>query len=473
MSYPRPSRLFLASLLITLAALAASLSHMPLPTARRASAAAPERPVPGGAAVAVNAEEPGADPGGGAEPRAHCYCRVTVNGTEVEKTDDNGYIQGLHKKRCQEHCEGVWNGKNLLEWAKMTGACGPVHVKMEAAIGTAGYVEVRSATVEVPCPTPTPTPTPTPGGTGTGGTPVEYQYAAKFVCGASLGAGGQSNGIVAPGRYFTAINVHNPARSGRLAFRKKFAIALPRERAGRVSRFFDAALAADETFNVDCSDIYEHTETPAGQFVEGFAVFESKSELDVVAVYTAEGQQSRQVETLHSERVPGRPYTPTCAGDLNADLSTGRAAWTVQEPGASAPHAVAALPGPWNALPGTSWVGHAAGASTGGPVGDYTYRLCFCLCEGYSSPVLTLAALADNTATVSFNGTPLYSIPDSSWQGAPPRPRSFTDAALFRPGENCLTVQVNNAGGPTGLDLRGTLTAPGGACLTDGRRVRR
>jgi hypothetical protein len=43
--------------------------------------------------------------------------------------------------------------------------------------------------------------------------------------------------VVAPGRYFTAINVHNPGYTlARL--RKKVAVALPGEKAGPVSRFF-------------------------------------------------------------------------------------------------------------------------------------------------------------------------------------------------------------------------------------------
>jgi hypothetical protein len=39
-----------------------------------------------------------------------------------------------------------------------------------------------------------------------------YQYAAKFVCGRAT----PTNLIVAPGQYFTAINVHNPNGSSNL-----------------------------------------------------------------------------------------------------------------------------------------------------------------------------------------------------------------------------------------------------------------
>ena len=60
-----------------------------------------------------------------------------------------------------------------------------------------------------------------------------YQYAVKFLCGKTNGEDG-----VAPGRYFTAINVHNPWYE-RIEFRKKFAIALPLQRSGLRTRFFD------------------------------------------------------------------------------------------------------------------------------------------------------------------------------------------------------------------------------------------
>jgi len=120
------------------------------------------------------------------------------------------------------------------------------------------------------------------------------QYAVKFVCGKSDGK------IVAPGIYFTAINVHNPSDKP-VAFRKKFAIALPREKAGPVTRFFGAKLGPDEAFEIDCPDIVKHAESRGG-FLKGFAVIESDVELDVVAVYTAAGA-SGQVETLHLERV--------------------------------------------------------------------------------------------------------------------------------------------------------------------------
>src|SRR5205814_1986596 len=110
---------------------------------------------------------------------------------------------------------------------------------------------------------------------------VMFQYAVKFVCGKSDGK------VVAPGVYFTAINVHNPTYAG-IGFRKKIAIALPGEKAGRVTRFFPARLGPDEALEIDCEDIRRHAESPEG-FLKGFVVIETEVELDVVAVYTATG----------------------------------------------------------------------------------------------------------------------------------------------------------------------------------------
>jgi hypothetical protein len=124
-----------------------------------------------------------------------------------------------------------------------------------------------------------------------------FQYAAKFLCGKPGG------GELAPGLYFTAINVHNPAEHA-VRFRKKIAVAGPRERPGPVSKFFDAQLGPDEALEIDCPDIRKHAGTHE-EFLKGFVVLESDSELDVVAVYTAAGDE-REVETLQIERVPPR-----------------------------------------------------------------------------------------------------------------------------------------------------------------------
>lgn len=137
-----------------------------------------------------------------------------------------------------------------------------------------------------------------------------FEYAVKFVCGKP------EFPVVAPGEYFTAINVHNPGPQPVL-FRKKIAVALPGERAGRVSRFFEAQLKSDEALEIDCPDILRHADQQG--FLKGFVVLETPFQLDVVAVYTA---GHPQVETMEVERVeprslatiqPVSPPSPTAA----------------------------------------------------------------------------------------------------------------------------------------------------------------
>jgi hypothetical protein len=127
------------------------------------------------------------------------------------------------------------------------------------------------------------------------------QYAAKFVCGR---AGDQMN--VAPGTYFTTINVHNPALIAGIEFRKKFALAEMSEKPGRISTWFAAGLHADAAMQIDCRNIYAHLGIPPGTFIDGFAVIQldPRRELDVVGVYTAAGNAG--VSTMHMERVAGR-----------------------------------------------------------------------------------------------------------------------------------------------------------------------
>ena len=56
---------------------------------------------------------------------------------------------------------------------------------------------------------------------------------------------------------------------------------------------------------IDCENIYKHTGVPSGQFLEGFAVIDARTDLNVVAVYTA---GHPEVESVHTERVPLRRF---------------------------------------------------------------------------------------------------------------------------------------------------------------------
>jgi hypothetical protein len=135
---------------------------------------------------------------------------------------------------------------------------------------------------------------------------IVFQYAVKVVLGKSDGV------VVAPGEYWTAINVHNPANTT-VRFRKKVAIALPGEKAGKVSQFFEAKLEPDEALEIDRRDIFEHVGSE--DFLKGFVVIESPMELDVVAVYTAGGREGF-IETFHTERVAPRRLEVEGLADL-------------------------------------------------------------------------------------------------------------------------------------------------------------
>jgi hypothetical protein len=132
------------------------------------------------------------------------------------------------------------------------------------------------------------------------GKQLPLQYAVKFVCGKSNGT------VVAPGLYFTAVNVHNPADRG-VKFLKKVAVALPDEKAGPITPLASAELGPDGAVEIDCKEILARAKKEG--FLKGFVVLESEEELDVVGVYTAAGA-TRQIETMEIERVPVRHVSP-------------------------------------------------------------------------------------------------------------------------------------------------------------------
>ena len=135
-----------------------------------------------------------------------------------------------------------------------------------------------------------------------------FEYAVKFVCNKAGISTAQLPVPVAPGFYHTAINVHNP-NPGAIEFRKKFAQALPFQKAGKVTDLVGAVLKSDEAFDVECIEITKRLSLAPLTFVTGFVVFQTARELDIVAVYTAAGVASPNgpIVTMHTERVPKRP----------------------------------------------------------------------------------------------------------------------------------------------------------------------
>jgi|GEM_PF-686778 len=138
---------------------------------------------------------------------------------------------------------------------------------------------------------------------------AKYEYAAKLLCGpAEPGVEGADRGRVAPGEYFTAVNIHNPDK-GAASIRFKFAATEPTGKPGPVSGFAEIKLGADEAISLSCSEAYALLHTKP-HFIDGFAVVESDVQQDVEAVYTTASErekgESERVQTLHTERIPVR-----------------------------------------------------------------------------------------------------------------------------------------------------------------------
>ncbi len=131
---------------------------------------------------------------------------------------------------------------------------------------------------------------------------MAFKYAVKFLC------GNAGSGLVARGRYFTVINVHTPTED-QIEFEKKFALpGQEPEQAGPISNIFSTVLGPDEVLEIDCRDIFDHTNPISGTpFREGFVLITSKVELDITAVYTVEGLFGR-IKSVHLDRVPPSPW---------------------------------------------------------------------------------------------------------------------------------------------------------------------
>ena len=125
---------------------------------------------------------------------------------------------------------------------------------------------------------------------------IVVQYAAKVMCGKSNRPG------VAPGVYYTAINIHNPGRDSVL-FRYKFALTGPNQQPGPITPWIPSSLRYDQAIEIECTDSLVRV---GHGFAKGFLVLETtREELDVVGVYTVVGS-TKAVQALAIERVPVR-----------------------------------------------------------------------------------------------------------------------------------------------------------------------
>ena len=172
-----------------------------------------------------------------------------------------------------------------------------------------------------------------------------HSYAAKFVCG-NVGDDG-AGAVAADGRYFTAVNIHNPnylqadmgAPTGAVpvVFYKKIVLALPQfDRRLPPSCFIEEFLGPDEALAVTCKNIKTQlalSGLPSAGFLEGFVVLlvppfqgtlsETAPDLDVEAIYTARTRARRadvevngvstwDTENVDFKHVRGNPMPELC-----------------------------------------------------------------------------------------------------------------------------------------------------------------
>jgi hypothetical protein len=121
-------------------------------------------------------------------------------------------------------------------------------------------------------------------------------YDVKIVCGKE---GGQ---VVAPGQYWTAVNILNPGEE-RVNVEASVATALPAFVMGPLSPPRPAELDPDHAMEIDCPSLMEIAEAP--DFLKGYVTLRATGELVVVAVYTQADLEGRAV-SIHTERVPPR-----------------------------------------------------------------------------------------------------------------------------------------------------------------------
>ena len=124
---------------------------------------------------------------------------------------------------------------------------------------------------------------------------MAFQYAAKFICGVS-----EEFTPVANGRYATVINIHNPGK--KTSYRFKLALADPGSD-GKIYPFKDAAITDDGAHYYDCELVRKLYDLFGLGFLDGFFVVESEQPLDVIAVYTTNDFDGKNVPAITVERV--------------------------------------------------------------------------------------------------------------------------------------------------------------------------
>jgi hypothetical protein len=137
---------------------------------------------------------------------------------------------------------------------------------------------------------------------------TKFQYAVKTIC-TMLGEFGDG---MAPGRYRTLINIHNPTEK-KVDVARKFAVAgKPGDPSGSLSitPYKAFTLGPDQVVAFTCGDIagfYCPINNICIDFaaIDGFLVLNSLVELDVVAVYSG-NPKGGEVSTLDTETIAAR-----------------------------------------------------------------------------------------------------------------------------------------------------------------------
>lgn len=295
---------------------------------------------------------------------------------------------------------------------------------------------------------------------------TEYQYAAKVVCGRMLASpAGAPATPVAPGQYWTAVNIHNPSKCEAARFRWKVTVGNTADpgRPGPVTAYRAVVLEPDRTLELDCRQITSAFPTPPTGLIKGYVVIESDIELDVVAVYSTAQTPTGAINTFHTERVQER-CVPVCE-DLVLPLHTGLAAWqTVSAPSGPLGPVVNVAPNPgWGPAPfGSLWVSQAVTDSQSAAAGTRDYDLCFDLCFGFTLPRrFNIQVMADDSATVTLNGNAVGSVAGPGFI----TPTTMTvNTQFLQPGRNCFRVSVLNGITATGFAFAGILRVARGKC---------
>jgi hypothetical protein len=142
-------------------------------------------------------------------------------------------------------------------------------------------------------------------------------------------------------------------------------------------------------------------------------------------------------------------------------FASGASGVTVTPPGGSAIQAVTCtiLSGGWPAaISGSQWISPNADCSQAVATGAFTYTVTFTLPSGATNLGLTGSVLADDSVSITLNGT---GVPISG-AGGFAAASTFSTTSGFAPGAtNTLTFSVNNATGASGLDFIAMLTGTG------------